>query len=83
MRFCSAKCRYAARDRARHLARGTLCSTTCASCGGDFEYRSTTKPRKYCLTCSPVAERPGEKAVVAGVYDTPTVSGLSRFSRDW
>ena len=55
-RFCGAKCRYALRDRNRHLARGTWVEATCKRCGAHFVYESATKPRFYCFTCSPVVE---------------------------
>jgi hypothetical protein len=55
-RFCSAKCRYALRDRKRHVERGTRVEATCKRCGDDFGYVSSTKTRLYCFTCSPVVE---------------------------
>ena len=55
-RFCGAKCRYALRDRKRHVQRGTRIEATCLRCGGEFDYESATKPRLYCVTCSPVVE---------------------------
>jgi hypothetical protein len=51
-RFCGAKCRYAAKDRKRHVERGTRREATCMRCGGDFVYESTTRPRLYCFECS-------------------------------
>lgn len=52
-RFCSAYCRYAARDlrRERWRRRGTLVQAVCMTCAAPFEYRSTTKPRKRCDRC--------------------------------
>jgi hypothetical protein len=50
-RYCSARCRFQARDSKRYLPKGTLVRAVCASCGGPFGYRSTTKPRKYCGVC--------------------------------
>jgi hypothetical protein len=56
-RFCSDKCRYAARDRKRHVERGTRRSATCKQCGDEFVYVATTKPRLYCFACSPRGSR--------------------------
>ena len=53
-RFCSDRCRYAARDRKPRVERGTRVDASCRRCGSDFAYKSTTKPRAYCLVCSPV-----------------------------
>jgi hypothetical protein len=50
---CSDRCRYAARDRGRHVQRGTRREATCRGCGGEFVYESTTRPRLYCFACSP------------------------------
>ena len=48
--FCGSRCRYAARDRKRHVERGTRCEATCKGCGAGFFYESTTRPRLYCLS---------------------------------
>jgi hypothetical protein len=50
-RFCSEKCRYRSKDRKRFKPRGTLVVADCGSCGRRFEYRSSTKPRKFCEAC--------------------------------
>jgi transcriptional regulator with XRE-family HTH domain len=50
-RFCSAKCRYAHRDRGRHVPRGTLETTNCDRCGAPFEYARTYRPRRRCDAC--------------------------------
>jgi hypothetical protein len=52
-RFCSDRCRYAARDRKRHVQRGTRVAATCRRCGAGFVYVSKTKPPLYCSACSP------------------------------
>jgi predicted nucleic acid-binding Zn ribbon protein len=50
-RFCDDRCRYAARDRKRHVQRGTRREAVCKRCGDPFEYASTTRPRLYCDCC--------------------------------
>lgn len=47
-RWCSDRCRYAARDRKRHTPAGTELEAVCAICKRPFTYLSTTKPRRYC-----------------------------------
>lgn len=53
-RFCTDAHRYAARDRGRHVERGTKRAATCRRCGDQFTYESTTKPRVYCFECRPI-----------------------------
>ena len=42
-----------ARDRGRHLERGTPREATCRQCGREFTYPSATRPRVYCYVCRP------------------------------
>ena len=62
-RFCSAKCRYRARDRKRHRPKGTELTATCRRCGSEFVYVATTKPRLYCFVCSPATGTASGEAV--------------------
>jgi hypothetical protein len=57
--YCSARCRYRVRDRRRFLPWGTPRLATCASCGDEFGYLSSTRPRIYCETCK--GRRPDER----------------------
>lgn len=51
--YCSAKCRYAARDRKRHVPTGSMVASRCASCRRKFWFRIVTKPRRFCPVCKP------------------------------
>jgi hypothetical protein len=52
-RFCSDRCRYTHRDRARgHIPLKTEMTTTCDMCGLTFTYIKFRKPRKRCVPCA-------------------------------
>lgn len=53
-RFCTATCRYAAKDSARYVARGTQVTARCERCGESFTYLSSTHPRSLCTVCRPL-----------------------------
>ena len=54
-RFCSDRCRYGYRDRAREsrsgVKAGTEITATCCDCGRSFSYVLVTKRRKRCEGC--------------------------------
>jgi hypothetical protein len=58
-RYCSPRCRYAVRDRMRHIPAGTAVEVDCVECGRSFAYQSkpSGRRRKRCFACRPPKEQ--------------------------
>ncbi|MCU1490824.1 MAG: hypothetical protein JWM85_2229 [Acidimicrobiaceae bacterium] len=60
-KFCGKKCRYAHRDRQRHIPAGTVVERACRDCERPFRYVSVTTPRLRCDECK-TGSRPRARA---------------------